>query len=45
MVFDPGQTAIDVPSQLLALGDAFKLGVVAQEMTGSRTVIENYFAK
>ncbi|MGH1481682.1 MAG: hypothetical protein ACRBM6_23610 [Geminicoccales bacterium] len=45
MVFDPGQTAIDVPSQLLALGDEFKLGVVAQEMTGNRTVIESCFAK
>lgn len=45
MELDPDQTAIDVPSQLLALGDVFKLGVVAQETTGNRTVIESCFAK
>lgn len=39
------QTAIDVPAQLIALGDEFKLGIVAQEASGNRTVIESCFAK
>ena len=39
------QTAVDVPSQLIALGDVFKVGVLAQEASGNRTVIESCFAK
>ena len=41
----PDQTAIDVPAQLLALNDEFKLGVVVQETSGNRTVVESCFAK
>ena len=41
----PDQTSVDVPAQLLALGDEFKLGVAAREESGNRTVIESCFAK
>jgi len=41
----PDQTSIDVPAQLLALGDEFKLGVGVQEATGNRTVVETCFAR
>lgn len=44
MVLGPDQTAIDVPSQLIALGDEFKLGLVAEETSGNRTVLESCFA-
>jgi hypothetical protein len=45
IVLGPDQTAIDVPSQLIALADEFKLGIVVQETSGNRTVIESCFAK
>ncbi|MGI9452105.1 MAG: hypothetical protein ACR2QH_15915 [Geminicoccaceae bacterium] len=41
----PDQTSVDVPGQLLALADEFKLGVLVEEASGNRTVIESCFAK
>ncbi|MEL6962648.1 MAG: hypothetical protein AAFO01_07825 [Pseudomonadota bacterium] len=45
IVLGPDQTSIDVPSQLIAAGNDFKLGLVAQESSGNRTVVESCFAK
>lgn len=45
MTLGPDQSAIDIPSQLIALGNEFKLGIVAEEASGNRTVIESCFAK
>lgn len=45
IVLGPDQTSTDVPSQLIALGNEFKIGLVAQESGGNRTVIESCFSR
>jgi hypothetical protein len=45
IILGPDQTLVDVPGQLTALGDEFKVGIVAEETSGNRTVIESCFAK